>query len=140
MNVTIDLNIFLDFFLRRGEHEAALELLSLCKEKAITGFTPSHGLPTVYYLLRKNLGNEKALHAIDYLLQFLEITPINKELLIKARKKEFSDYEDAIVFTSATQNNSEFIVTSNIKHFKQSEIPVVTAKFFMSEIVSKYGI
>src|SRR5687767_7812160 len=101
MVVTIDLNVLLDLFLKRNGYGAALELLTLCKDGEVIGCMPSHGLPTVYYILRKKVGNDKALEAISYLLDFLDVTPVGKEILLNARNINLADYEDAIIVASA---------------------------------------
>ena len=131
MTVTIDLNIILDIFLERGEFDTSAEILSLCKTREIIGVIPSHALPTIYYLLRKNIGHQKALNIIDHLLTFIEVYPVGKNLVLESRKHNFSDFEDGIVSIAAKESGSTYIITNNIKDFKTSIIPAATPEKFI---------
>jgi len=46
----------------------------------------------------------------------------------------FKDFEDAIQYYTATQNNVPVILTRNLKDYKQSAIPVMTAEDFLKNI------
>ena len=43
----------------------------------------------------------------------------------------FRDFEDAIQFYTAVENNSEAIITRNKKDFKNNLIPIFSAKEFL---------
>jgi predicted nucleic acid-binding protein len=45
---------------------------------------------------------------------------------------EFEDFEDAIQYFTAIENGLDLIVTRNLKDFKKSEIPVLTAKDYLA--------
>ena len=132
MVVTIDLNVILDMFLRRGDYAACLELLTLCKDGAITGIVPSHGLTTTYYVIQKSKNPNEALSAIKYFLEFLKVFPVDAETLREATLAPFSDFEDAVVSIAAKRSGSSYIVTSNTKDFSSSEIPPITPEQFLN--------
>ena len=126
MIVTIDLNVILDVYLLRGNFDAAMMLLSRCIKGEISGNIPSHGVPTIYYILKKHLGNSKAREIAGQLLDVLEIIPVDKRMLQEARKSSMADFEDAIVEAAAFGTGSNFIITENLRDFTTSRIPVVT--------------
>ena len=125
MTVTIDLNVILDMFLKRGEYAAALELLTLCKDGKLKGNIPSHGLPTIYYVIRKQKGHEEAIWAIKYLLEFLDVIPVGLETTRRASNANFGDFEDAIVAQAAKESGSAYIITSNTKDFLLSNVSAI---------------
>jgi predicted nucleic acid-binding protein len=45
---------------------------------------------------------------------------------------EFKDFEDAIQYYTAVENNLDLIITRNLKDFKQSKVPVLTAFEYLS--------
>ena len=92
---------------------------------------PSHGIPTLYYLIRKSQGQQKALEVVDKLLENIRILPIDKTMLLDARKLNFDDFEDAIVAVAAKESGSKFIITSNEKDYRASAIPAISAKNFL---------
>jgi predicted nucleic acid-binding protein len=132
MSVTIDLNVILDMLLRRGEYAACLELLTLCKDGKLKGTIPSHGLPTIYYVIRKQRGHETALAAIKYLLEFLDVVPVDAEMMRRASIANFKDFEDAIVAQAAEESESTYIITSNGKDFLTSRIPAISPEDFLT--------
>ncbi len=133
MVVTIDLNVILDIFLKRDGYLASLELLTLCKDGKITCCLPSHGVPTIYYLLKKNIGHERAMEIVSYLLDFVDVVPVGKTTLRTALEINLSDFEDSVIVASAIESKSESIITSNLKDFKLSPVPAISAEQFMRE-------
>ncbi len=133
MVVTIDLNVILDVFLARDGYVASLELLTLCKDGKIRCCLPSHGVPTIYYLLKKNLGHERAIETVTSLIDFIDIVPVSKATLRTALEINLSDFEDSVIVASALESKSEFIITSNLKDFKASPVSAISAEQFMRE-------
>ncbi|RLD54644.1 MAG: PIN domain-containing protein, partial [Bacteroidetes bacterium] len=51
----------------------------------------------------------------------------NRDILKKALRSDFNDFEDAIQYYSAIQlGEIDIITTRNLKDFKKSEIPVLS--------------
>ncbi len=44
---------------------------------------------------------------------------------------DFRDFEDAIQYYIALENNLDIILTRNLKDFKKSKLPVLTAKEYL---------
>jgi len=131
--ITIDLNVVLDVYLERDNFLASAEILTFCKEGELEGYTPSHGIPTIYYILRSKIGHERAIAIVDDLIEMLTVVPVGNELLRSARRLSFRDFEDAIVAASAIESKSDFIITKNSKDFAASPVPAITPERFMDE-------
>ncbi|WP_127846696.1 type II toxin-antitoxin system VapC family toxin [Psychroflexus aestuariivivens] len=131
--VLIDIDVILDFFFdRKPFSEFAAEILNRCEEKTIIGFTTPVIICNVYYLLRKTARHELVIEKIKQLLSIIEITEINKIVVLDALNSEFKDFEDAIQNFSAIQNGEiDVILTRNIKDFKKSGLAVLTPETYL---------
>ncbi|MCH7515046.1 MAG: twitching motility protein PilT [Bacteroidetes bacterium] len=45
---------------------------------------------------------------------------------------DFNDFEDAIQYYTAIENKFEIIITRNLREFKLSKIPVMTANDYLT--------
>jgi hypothetical protein len=45
--------------------------------------------------------------------------------------KDFKDFEDGLQYFSAIENDQDIIITRNLKDFKNSRIPVMTAEQYL---------
>lgn len=62
-------------------------------------------------------------------------------LVKRANEKALSwlvkDYEDALHYFGATESEFEIIIIRNAKDFKQSLLPIMTTKKFLSSLIEK---
>ncbi|MDT0678798.1 type II toxin-antitoxin system VapC family toxin [Autumnicola musiva] len=131
--VLIDTDVILDFFFDREPFaEFATEILNLCEENKIKGFTTPVIICNVYYLLRKSAKHEIIIEKIKQLLNIIEIIKMDKEAVFGALNSNFKDFEDALQNFSAIENGEiKIILTRNIKDFKKSEIAVLTPEMYL---------
>jgi|SRR5690554_71161 len=132
-SVLIDTDVILDsFFDRKPFAEFAIEILNLCEEKKINGFTTPTIICNVYYLLRKTAKHQLIIEKIKQLLQIVEIIKVDKEVVLDALNSEFKDFEDALQNFSAVQHGKvNIILTRNIKDFKRSDLAVLTPETYL---------
>jgi len=132
MKVMIDLNIFIDVFQHRGlhYHDSSLVLTKILDKESI-GFIAGHSITTLYYLISKSYNNQKALEAVDWILNHFEVESANKEDFLHARTIDMKNFEDAIVAECASNIECEYIVTRNGKDFKKSPVPAITPGEFL---------
>ena len=71
---------------------------------------------------------------VDDLIEMFTVIPVGTTLLREARRLPISDFEDAIVAASAIESKSDFIVTKNIKDFRNSKVNTITPERFMKEL------
>ena len=127
-SVLIDTDVILDFLYdRKPFAKFATEILNLCEEKKIHGYTTPVIICNVYYLLRKTSKHQLIVEKIKQLLNIIEIIQMNKEVVLDALNSEFKDFEDGLQNFSAVQNGTiSIILTRNIKDFKKSDLSVLT--------------
>jgi len=132
----IGTNIFIDILLDRKpfSHHSAL-VYKLCENGLAQGFIAPITINNVYYICRKaqNISAVKSfLHKVS--IDF-NIAPMSSMTIQKANTLPISDYEDALQYAMALQSGSDYLVTRNVKDFRQmSHLEVCTPEEFLEEI------
>lgn len=134
-NIFLDTNILVDLIADRPPFSKyAIELFSLAEDNKIKLFTSSHSLATTHYLLKKYIDEKELRLILHNLLEFITIIPVDLDVLRKSLNSNHKDFEDAIqIYCASMVNGMEYIVTRNIKDFKNSEIPALLP----NEIITK---
>ncbi len=131
--VLIDTDVFMDFFYDRKPFSIyATELLNLCAEMQIKGYTTPVIISNVYYLLRKTAQHQTVVDRIKQLISFITIITIEKNAVMNSLNSEFKDFEDALQCSAAIENGQiNTIITRNIKDYKKSELAVLTPETYV---------
>ena len=139
MKALIDTNIVLDFLCKReGFYNDANIIFQHCFSD-VDGIIAGHTVSNLFYILqnRYDFSLEECRNKIRNLCTLLDIADINKEVILSALNNEsFSDLEDSLQNECAITTNVDYIVTRNLKDFKDSAIPAIAPKDFI-EIVRK---
>ena len=65
----------------------------------------------------------------------MKILPLDDKIVGLALNDEtFSDFEDGLQYFTAIENGQELIITRNLKDFKNSKLPTMTARQFIETI------
>ncbi|MDP2385373.1 MAG: PIN domain-containing protein [Bacteroidota bacterium] len=126
--IFVDTNILVDLIAdRRPFSKFAIEIFSKAEEKKVKLFTSSHSIATTHYLLKKYIA-EKELREILYsLLDYMQIIPLDIDVLKKGLKSKHKDFEDALqIICAGNIEKIDCIVTRNIKDFKLADIKVLS--------------
>lgn len=59
------------------------------------------------------------------------ILPVDEKIIDLALQSLFKDFEDAIQYHTAVQNNIPIFLTRNLRDYKKADIPVMTAEDFL---------
>ncbi len=138
-NVLIDTDVLLDFFFDREPYaEYSAEVLNLCEENKIKGFITPVIISNVYYLLRKIGKHEIIIEKIKQLLTIVDVSEMDKIIVLNALNCPFKDFEDALQNFSAIKNGKiKVILTRNIKDFKKSALAVMTPETYLKGNISR---
>ena len=136
--VLIDTDVLMDFFFdRKPFAKYATELINLCAEKKVEGFTTPVIIANAYYLLRKTANHSITVEKLKQLLTIIEIVSIEKNAVLDALNSDFKDFEDALQNFSAVENGEiKIILTRNLKDFKKSELAILTPETYLKGIAS----
>lgn len=129
----IDTDVLLDFFFNRKPFAIySTEILNLCEENKLSGFTTPVIISNVYYLLRKTAKHDIIIEKLKQLLSIIDIINMDKNSIIDALNSDFKDFEDALQNFSAVNNGTiNIIITRNIKDFKKSKLAVLTPETYL---------
>ncbi|MDB5006492.1 MAG: hypothetical protein JWP45_885 [Mucilaginibacter sp.] len=128
----VDSDILLDLFLVRQPHYSYTQrLLLLAERKKIDLFTSSVIINNLYYFIARDKDKQIAKQSLNILIDICKVLPIDESVVKLALESEFNDFEDALQYFTAIEFNCEKIITRNLKHYKKSTIPVLTAEQFL---------
>lgn len=132
----IDTNIIIDLLAKREEFYAeAADLFSRADKKEIELTISSLTFANTNYILSKLKTAQEAkdiLRKFKLLVKLLSLDDKITELALS--DNNFPDFEDGLQYYSALENENDIIITRNKKDFKNSEIPVLTAKEFIAQL------
>lgn len=132
----IDTNIVIDLLSRRAPYfEASAMLFSLADKKQIELTISSLTIANTSYVLLRQMDAGKAKSILRKLRLIVAILPLDDKIVGLALNDEnFSDFEDALQYFTALENGQDLIITRNLKDFKHSKLPVMTAQQFIETI------
>ena len=122
-----DTNILIDLLADRPPFSKfAIAIFERAERKKVKLFTSSHSYATTHYLLKKYI-DEKVLRTLLLsLLDFIEIIPVDLSIIKKSLLSKHKDFEDAIqIFAANSIDRLDFIVTRNLKDFKDAGVAVL---------------
>src|SRR5690606_2746576 len=130
----IDTNIVIDLLAKRKEFYAeAAELFSKADKKELTLMISSLTFANTNYVLSKQKTPAEAREILRKFKVLVEIVSLdNKIVELALSDNEFSDFEDGLQYYSALENQTDVILTRNKKDFRNSKIPVLTAKEYLA--------
>ena len=98
----------------------------LCETGQAEGYISSLTFANLIYIMRKEInpkGIEIILDKLSLIFHFADLTSSD---LISAAKLQWNDFEDAVQCVTAKRLNADYIITRNVKDFKESDIIAIT--------------
>ena len=129
----IDTNIVLDLLARREPfYNEAANLFSLADRKIIELSISSLTIANTGYVLLRQIGATKTREILRKLRLIVNILSLDDKIIgIALNDASFNDFEDGLQYFTALENNQDMIITRNLKDFKASKLPVMTARQFL---------
>ena len=125
MKALVDTNIVLDVLLEREPFfKHSVEIFCLVEESGIEAYICATTVTTIDYLLTKSLTINKARTAMHYLVSLFEIAAVNRPVIERALESKIIDFEDAVLEESGKMVGVDFLITRNVRDFKNSSIKV----------------
>ena len=130
----VDTNIVIDLLSRREPYyDEAATLFSLADKSQVELSVSSLTIANTSYVLLRQMGSIKAKSILRKLRLIIKILPLDDKIVGLALNDEtFSDFEDGLQYFTAIENGQETIITRNLKDFKNSKLPTITAKQFIA--------
>jgi predicted nucleic acid-binding protein len=135
--ILLDTNIVLDLLARRTPfYREAAELFSLADRKLIKLSLSALSIVNTHFVLSKFKSDKEARKILRNLKILLEIISLDDKLIQLALNSDLKDFEDAIQYHTAIENEQDLIVSRNLSGFRNSKIPVMTAREFIESLIS----
>lgn len=132
MKVLIDTNVIIDFLLKRDFfYKESKEVLMKCTHENVEGFIAMHSVSNLWFILR-NESKENRRKCLRIICLALTVCNANHIEVYNAVKNEsFIDFEDCLQEACAYQNKMDYVITRNVKDFKNSRVKALTPKDFI---------
>jgi predicted nucleic acid-binding protein len=135
INILLDTNIVIDLLASRDPFYAeAAELFSLADKKSVMLSVSALSLANTHYILSKFTNDQEARKILRNFKVIVDILPLDDKVVDLALNSDFKDFEDAIQYFTAIENDQKLIVTRNKSDFKDSKIPIMTAGEFIKSL------
>jgi predicted nucleic acid-binding protein len=132
-SLLIDTNIVIDLLAKRDPFyiDAAL-LFSMADKKLLKLGVSSLTFANTNYLLLKVKTHDEAKAILRKFKLLADVLPLDAKIVdLALNDTDFTDFEDALQYYTAIENNLDAIITRNLKDFKKSKIPVMTAEQYL---------
>jgi predicted nucleic acid-binding protein len=134
MKILVDTNVILNVLLERPDffvHSRAV--FKLVEQRRISGYISASAFTDIFYLIKKDIKNlEKVYSIADTLATIYTITPVFESTIKSALDLRWKDFEDAVQYTVARENNFDCIITRNRDDYEGSTIPCYTPSDILS--------
>lgn len=135
MKVLIDTNVILDVLCNRSEFvEDSSRVWKYCEVNQIEGYISALSVPNIVYILRTELTPQKTQQLIQQILMIFEVIDLKSFDLKNAAEMLSSDFEDAVQMCCANRIKADYIVTRNIRDFKESKVPALKPSEFLERM------
>lgn len=133
--ILIDTNIVLDLLaMRIPFYDEAAELFSFADKKQISLSLSSISLANTHYILSKFKSKNEARKLLRNFKVLVQILSFDDKIADLALNSDFKDFEDAIQYFIAIENGQDMIITRNMHGYRESKIPVLTAREFIESL------
>ena len=130
----IDTNVVLDRLANRQPFNVeAQAIFNLIGNNKVTAYITASSVTDIFFLLRKAIGYDLSIKAIQDLLDAFEVISVTRDDCENALKSPIKDYEDALVSVCADKEGLDFIVTRDVEFLKLPK--AVDPSAFLKKIV-----
>lgn len=131
--VFADTDIILDLLAQREPfYRPAAALFSLADKKEIAVHVSSLSFTNLNYLLSRQYSATKARKLLLKFKTLVTILAVNDKVVELALASDFTDFEDALQYHTALENDVRIILTRNLRDYKSADVPVMSAEQFLA--------
>ncbi len=131
--VFVDTDIIYDLLAEREPHyQAAAKLFTKADEGKIQIFISALTIANIHYLLSKQLSESEAKKILRKFRLLVHIVSLNERIIDLALNSDFPDFEDAIQYYCAVENDIEVLLTRNLRDYKKAQIVTMTAQDYIN--------
>jgi predicted nucleic acid-binding protein len=127
--------VILDISIKRDlDIKDSVKLINLAENGLFKGYTSTIIFSNTYYIQRKLIGHEVSINFLKNLRLLITVLNVDDSIIQKALESDFNDFEDAIQYFTAIENNMDCIITRNVDDYKKTIIPIYTPTELLKQI------
>ena len=131
----VDSDVILVLFIdREPHHSVALKFFSYLDRntETITPFMSHVAVANVVYILGRTKSQDYAVARISSLRSIVHVATMTEEVIDKALREPYKDFEDSSQYFCAIENDLHSIVTRNTRDFLSDDLLVMTPREFIA--------
>jgi|ERR1035437_1503877 predicted nucleic acid-binding protein len=134
--ILIDTNIVIDLLAKREPfYKSAAQLFSLADKQKLELSISSLTFANTNYVLSRLKSTQEAREILRRFRVLIKVLQLNDKLIdLALNDNNFKDFEDGLQYYTAIENEQDIIITRDLKDFKESKIPVMTADEYLVSI------
>jgi len=131
-HIFLDTNIVFDLLSQReGFYEDAQKIFSSNNNHRL--YISALTFANVHYLLQKYHSKEELRKLLRNFKTYVDVLSFSNQIIdLTLIDQQLSDFEDGLQYYTATENQIDIIITRDKKGFRNSQIPVMSAKEFLT--------
>ncbi len=131
-HVFVDTDVILDLLgSREPFYKYAAQLFSEADRGNVKLYVSSLSLANLNYLLSRQYSGDQAKKKLLKFKTLVTVLPVNDKVVELALASDFKDFEDALQYFAATENNLITLLTRNWKNYKSADILIMTAEQYL---------
>jgi predicted nucleic acid-binding protein len=136
IRIFADNNIVIDLLAKRTPfYESSAELFSMADQGKIIISVSALTIANTNYILTRLKSSHDAREILRKFKVLVEvISTSNKIIDLALNDLNFKDLEDGIQYYSALEADQKVIITRNVKDFKYSKLPILTAAEYIKSL------
>ena len=135
MKILIDTNVILDVLCNRPDFvENSSKVWKYCEIDKVKGYISALSVPNIVYIMRIELNPERTRQLIQQIMRIFDVAELKTGDLKNAADMLTCDFEDAVQMCCAERIKADYIITRNIRDFKDSKVPALKPSEFLERI------
>ncbi|MBL7801665.1 MAG: PIN domain-containing protein [Chitinophagales bacterium] len=131
--VFVDTDVCLDLLSGRKPFNKTAEILfSLADNRKVKIYVSSLSFSNIDYVLRSQYSSTHSRQLIGKFKTLVHVLSVDSKTIDLAIASDFNDFEDAIQYSCALENNLTNIITRNVKDYKKATIAILTPEAFIA--------
>jgi len=132
-SVFVDTNIIIDVLSQRiNFFEESQDFFTSAIDNKTKLVVSTLSFSNTHYILSEQMKQRKVRNTLRKFKTLVTVASFSDKILELSLEEDFKDFEDGIQYFIALENSCEAIITRNKKDFKNSQIPVLSPKEFLS--------
>ena len=133
--IFVDTDVCIDLLSGRKPFNAVAErLFSLADTGKIKLCVSSLSFSNIDYVLRSQYTGTNSRKIIAKFKTLVTVLPVDSKTIDLAIASDFNDFEDAIQYCTAIENNITVLLTRNLKDYKKTHIQIMSHDYLLTAL------